>query len=101
MKLPVSPLVVIPRDEFQEVVIQSNPGLGIKDARPAVTKKGLVFKFSEWANNTLAKGARQLVVQLALETMSRSGVYSCALTPTTNIGASLLGAEMMTFLAPP
>jgi len=50
---------------------------------------------------TLAKGARQFVVQLALDTMSRSGLYSCSLTPTTNIGASLLGAEMTTFLAPP
>nr|AFK42694.1 unknown [Medicago truncatula] len=50
---------------------------------------------------TLARGARQLVVQLALETMLSSGLYSFSLTPTTNIGASLLGAEMTTFLAPP
>jgi hypothetical protein len=50
---------------------------------------------------TLARGARQLVVQLALETMSMSLVYSFSFTPTTNMGASLLGAEMITFLAPP
>lgn len=40
-------------------------------------------------------------MQLALETMSNSGLYSFSLTPTTNIGASLLGAEITTFLAPP
>mmetsp|Transcript_3659 Transcript_3659/g.14729 ORF Transcript_3659/g.14729 Transcript_3659/m.14729 type:complete len:299 (-) Transcript_3659:1382-2278(-) len=48
----------------------------------------------------LARGARQLVVQLALDTMSRSSVYSSLLTPMTNIGASPEGAEMTTFLAP-
>jgi hypothetical protein len=51
--------------------------------------------------NTLARGARQLVVQLALDTMLMSDLYSFSLTPTTNMGASLLGAEMTTFLAPP
>lgn len=52
-------------------------------------------------DRTFARGARQLVVQLALEMMLSSGLYSFSLTPTTNIGASLLGAEMMTFFAPP
>lgn len=42
-----------------------------------------------------------MVVQLALETISMSDVYSFSLTPTTNIGASLLGAEIITFFAPP
>ncbi|BAT03660.1 Os08g0126350, partial [Oryza sativa Japonica Group] len=51
--------------------------------------------------NTLARGARQFVVQLAFETISISEVYLSSLTPQTNIGASLLGAEMTTFLAPP
>lgn len=55
----------------------------------------------ETSESTFAKGARQLVVQLALETMSSSDLYSFSLTPTTNIGASLLGAEMITFFAPP
>ncbi|GJU33757.1 hypothetical protein Tco_1182111 [Tanacetum coccineum] len=32
-------------------------------------------------NIGLLKGARQLVVQLAFETMSNSGLYSCSLTP--------------------
>ena len=41
------------------------------------------------------------MVQLALETMLISEVYLSSLTPTTNIGASLLGAEIITFLAPP
>ena len=50
---------------------------------------------------TLAKGARQLVVQPALETTLILGLYSFSLTPMTNIGASALGAEMITFLAPP
>jgi hypothetical protein len=51
--------------------------------------------------STLAKGARQLVVQLALDTISRSSVYLSSFTPMTNIGASLLGAEITTFFAPP
>ena len=50
---------------------------------------------------TFARGARQFVVQLALDTMLTSDVYLSSLTPTTNIGASLLGAEMTTFFAPP
>jgi hypothetical protein len=47
-------------------------------------------------------GARQLVVQEALETMVMSLVYFWLLTPITNMGASsLAGQEMMVFLAPP
>ena len=50
---------------------------------------------------TLAMGARQLVVQEALETKFMSVVYLSRLTPQTNMGvASLEGADMMTFLAP-
>ena len=50
---------------------------------------------------TLAIGARQFVVQEALETKFMSFVYLSKLTPQTNIGvASLDGADMMTFLAP-
>src|SRR5580765_5984813 len=50
--------------------------------------------------NTLANGARQLVVQLALETMAWP-LYALLFTPKTNIGvSSLLGADIMTFLAP-
>ena len=52
-------------------------------------------------------GARQLVVQEALETTScLEASYFSLLTPMTNIGiflvssALLAGAEMMTFLAP-
>merc|ERR1719340_629795 len=50
---------------------------------------------------TLARGARQLVVQEALDTTVRLLSYFSWLTPITNIGASAEGAEMMTFLAPP
>ena len=50
---------------------------------------------------TLARGARQLVVQLALETISMFGWYVFSLTPTTNMGASAEGAEIITFFAPP
>merc|ERR1711988_738733 len=49
-------------------------------------------------------GARPLVVHDAQETTSiDAGSYSSWLTPTTRVGvsASLAGAEMMTFLAPP
>ena len=48
---------------------------------------------------TLASGARQLVVHEALEMMA-CPAYSPSFTPMTNIGASLDGAEMTTFLAP-
>ena len=51
---------------------------------------------------TLARGAKQLVVQEALETTSIvSGSYFSSFTPMTNMGASAEGALMMTFLAPP
>src|SRR5690606_31342934 len=50
--------------------------------------------------STLATGARQLVVQLALE-MIASPAYLPSLTPNTNIGVSSLdGADMITFFAP-
>ena len=50
---------------------------------------------------TLAMGARQLVVQLALETNFMSEVYLSLFTPMTNIGVpSLEGADMTTCFAP-
>ncbi len=52
-------------------------------------------------HGTLASGARQLVVQLALETMFIPDLYDSWFTPITNMGASADGAEMTTFLAPP
>jgi hypothetical protein len=52
-------------------------------------------------HGTLAIGARQLVVQLALETMFIPDLYDSWFTPITNMGASADGAEMTTFLAPP
>ena len=50
---------------------------------------------------TLARGAKQLVVQEALEMILCSELYESRLTPQTYIGASADGAEMMTFFAPP
>merc|ERR1719331_2013455 len=53
---------------------------------------------------TLTIGARPLVVHDAHETIDiEAGSYSSVLTPTTMVGvsASLAGAEMMTFFAPP
>merc|ERR1719502_1650374 len=52
---------------------------------------------------TLTMGARPLVVHEAHETTDIEVSYSSWLTPTTRVGvsASLAGAEMMTFLAPP
>ena len=49
-----------------------------------------------------ARGARQLVVQLALETIVSAVVYFSSLTPRTKVGmsGSLAGAEMITRLAP-
>src|SRR5690606_25364583 len=50
---------------------------------------------------TFAKGARQLVVQEALETKTISGVNLDSFTPITNIGVSSLeGADITTLLAP-
>jgi len=50
---------------------------------------------------TLARGARQLVVQDALDTtLWLLGSYLSWLTPITNMGASAEGAEITTFLAP-
>merc|ERR1719282_1210978 len=52
---------------------------------------------------TFTSGARPLVVHDAHETTAIDESYSSSLTPTTRVGvsASLAGAEMMTFLAPP
>merc|ERR1711935_918345 len=51
---------------------------------------------------TFASGAKQLVVQEALETTVSPPVYFVLFTPMTYIGVSSLGgAEMMTFLQPP
>merc|ERR1712093_662378 len=52
---------------------------------------------------TLTRGARPLVVHEAQETTVISVLYSSWLTPTTMVGvsASLAGAEMITFFAPP
>ena len=50
---------------------------------------------------TLARGAKQLVVQEALEMTVYLESYASKLTPQTNMGASAEGAEMITFLAPP
>src|SRR5512142_3205639 len=53
----------------------------------------------------LAAGARQLVVQDALETtlnFDGSALYLSSFTPSTTVRSSFFaGAEMMTFLAPP
>merc|ERR1719405_113514 len=52
---------------------------------------------------TFTSGARPLVVHDAHDTTAIEVSYSSSLTPTTRVGvsASLAGAEMMTFLAPP
>jgi len=63
-----------------------------------VIKPSEILKLS-WI--TLASGARQLVVQEALETTFMLLSYFSLFTPITNIGASAEGAEMITFLAPP
>src|ERR1700757_5072107 len=53
----------------------------------------------QWASRTLTTGARQLVVQLALEmTLCLAASYLSSLTPRTRVMSSLVaGAEMMTF----
>ena len=63
-----------------------------------VDMRPLVISYLLWM--ILARGARQLVVHEALETMV-SPAYFSSLTPMTNIGASPDGAEITTFFAPP
>merc|ERR1719313_928937 len=64
-----------------------------------VIKPSIIVNFS-WT--TFARGARQLVVQEALETTVSAPVYFVLFTPITYIGVlSLGGAEIMTFLQPP
>ena len=48
----------------------------------------------------LASGAKQFVVHDAFEIIFISGVYVSLFTPITNIGASLDGADIITFFAP-
>ena len=56
----------------------------------------------KFSSSTLAKGARQLVVQEAFEMMlCTSGSYWSSLTPMTMVmSSSLAGQVMTTFLAP-
>ncbi|CAL4120201.1 unnamed protein product, partial [Meganyctiphanes norvegica] len=49
------------------------------------------------SSRTFTTGARQFVVQEALDTTVMLLSYFSRLTPQTNIGASAEGAEMMTF----
>jgi PREDICTED: similar to hCG2019757 len=49
---------------------------------------------------TFARGAKQFVVQEALETIVSVAFADLWFTPITNIGASAEGAEITTFLAP-
>lgn len=81
-------------------------GLGPSTAAyPPVTAWIVVIRPStipQLSLTILAKGARQLVVQEALDTTSISDVYVSWLTPITKVGdPSLDGADMMTFEAPP
>ena len=70
----------------------------------AVVACTVVISASEIPNSsckTFATGARQLVVQDALETIKSLLLASLWFTPITNIGASGDGAEITTFFAPP
>ena len=58
------------------------------------------FSTPKLSCRTFVSGAKQFVVQLALETTFMLLSYFFWLTPMTNIGASADGAEMTTFLAP-
>merc|ERR1719482_2447525 len=61
------------------------------------------FLMPNFSLMTLTIGARPLVVQEAQDTTFIEVLYSSWLTPTTMVGvsASLAGAEMITFFAPP
>src|SRR5699024_5364666 len=94
MMLPVAARP--PRQSFREAP-SSSFWVGVTEwtvvIRPSTMPK-LSFR-------TLAMGARQLVVQEALDTKVMSEVYLLWLTPMTNMGVSSLeGAPMTTCLAP-
>ena len=86
----------------------------VRQSRPARASTAFCLAVAAWMVDisacsmpkvslmTLVMGARQLVVQEALETTSISGVYRLWFTPMTKVGvmSSLAGAEMMTFFAP-
>ena len=86
----------------------------VRQSRPARASTAFCLAVAEWmvlisaclmpkvSLMTLVMGARQLVVQEALDTTSISGVYFRWLTPMTKVGitSSLEGAEIMTFFAP-
>ena len=86
----------------------------VRQSRPARESTAFCLAVAEWmvliraclmpkvSLMTLVMGARQLVVQEALDTTFISGVYFRWLTPMTKVGmmSSLEGAEMMTFFAP-
>ena len=55
---------------------------------------------SKLSSIILANGAKQFVVQDALETIVSVGFTSIWFTPITNIGAVFEGADITTFLAP-
>ena len=55
----------------------------------------------KWSWMTLARGAKQLVVQEALLTILRELSYFSWLKPITNMGASAEGAETPSLSAPP
>merc|ERR1712181_58949 len=71
------------------------------DTSAVGTRNAMPVNFPFSSVITLPRGARQLVVQEALETTFRLGSYFSWFTPITNMGASADGAEMTTFLAPP
>mmetsp|Transcript_845 Transcript_845/g.1124 ORF Transcript_845/g.1124 Transcript_845/m.1124 type:complete len:224 (-) Transcript_845:198-869(-) len=86
-----------PRQSFREG--PSTVGWVAVAACTVVIKPSLMPKLSLI---TLARGARQLVVQEALETILMSFLYSLWFTPITNMGVwSPEGAEITTFFAPP
>lgn len=79
------------------------PKLSFKTCNQGIEWVSSKLGFQVWEKKeTLAIGARQLVVQEAFETTSMSGVYLSLLTPMTKVGISSLGgAEMITLRAPP
>lgn len=77
------------------------PSTELSDAVTACTVVIRPSSMPQVSFTIFAMGARQLVVQLALETNFMSEVYLSLFTPMTNIGVpSLEGADMTTCFAP-
>ena len=92
-------LIAAPRPPFQLFI--DGPSTGFAWRCSYVQLSSSLPLSQKFSKTTLVIGAKQLVVQDALERMSCSAESSSSFTPRTMVLTSpLAGAEIITFLAP-